>query len=79
MDWKLTTDDRVVQVDWLREFAANISEMGGDESSADEIVEFALSEDGLESWNITMPTWFDRHDRRLLIEMVEANIEEDTE
>lgn len=62
--------DRVQQVSWLREFASNIASNLG-EGTAEELVEYALSDEGRESWGIELPEWFSDHDRRLLIEWVE--------
>jgi predicted nucleic acid-binding Zn-ribbon protein len=70
MDARMTTNDRVRQVDWLREFAGNIASNLG-EGTAEELVEYALSDDGRESWGIELPEWFSDHDKRLLIEWVE--------
>lgn len=69
MDYRLTTEDRVAQVGWLREFAADIVQNLGD-GTAEELVEYALSDEGRESWAIEIPDWFDGHDRKLLTEMV---------
>ena len=59
---------------WLEELAANIEQaLGGGywtEGTAEEKVEYALSKEGREAWGITLPRWFDKHDRGLLTEMV---------
>jgi len=73
-DWRLDTDDRVQQVNWLRELAYNISQNLG-EGTAEELVEYALSDEGRESWDIELPSWFDDHDRGKLIEWVAENLE----
>ena len=65
--------DRVQQVSWLREFASNIASNLG-EGTAEELVEYALSDEGRESWGIELPEWFSDHDRRLLIEWVEEEL-----
>lgn len=62
-------EDRVKQVNWLRELAANIAANLG-EGSADELVEYALSDEGRESWGIDIPAWFDDHDRAFLVDCV---------
>jgi len=67
-DYRMTSDDRTDQVNWLQELAVNISENLG-EGTAEELVEFAMSTEG-EVWGIEWPEWFDDHDRRLLTEMV---------
>jgi len=66
-DWRLTTEDRVEQVNWLRELAGNIAANLGD-GTAEELVEYALSDEGRESWGIEIPEWFDDHDRGLLVQ-----------
>jgi len=67
-DYRMTTDDRVAQISWLRELATNIAQNLGD-GTAEELVEFAMSEDAA-CWEIDWPEWFDDHDRNLLTEMV---------
>jgi hypothetical protein len=62
-------DDRVAQVNWINEMAVNIAAYLG-EGTPEELVEFALSDEGRDSWGIAVPAWFDDHDRRLLIENV---------
>lgn len=69
MDWRMTTEDRAGQVSWLQELAANISSNLG-EGTAEELVDYALSDEGRDSWGIETPDWFDEHDRQLLIEIV---------
>ena len=69
MDDYMTTDDRVEQVNWLRELAVNISENLG-EGTAEELVEYAMSEEGA-VWGIEWPEWYDAQDCKLLIELVE--------
>lgn len=72
MDWRLTTTDRGIQMNWLCELSANlISNLG--EGTAEEIVEYALSNEGRDCWGITIPAWFDGHDRNLLVKMVADN------
>jgi len=60
--------DRVSQVNWLRELAVNIAENLG-EGTAEELVEYAHSEEG-KVWGIEWPDWYDEHDRKLLTELV---------
>ena len=72
MDWRMVTEDRVAQVDWLREFAANVAQNMG-EGTAEELVEYALSDEAGESWDIELPEWFDDHDRDLLVQMVRGD------
>ena len=69
-DYRMTTDDRVAQVSWLRELATNIAENLG-EGSAEELVEFAFESDTMETWGIEIPEWFDDADRALLVGLVE--------
>lgn len=73
MDWRLTTDDRMAQVGWLNELAANIAANLG-EGTAEELVAYAFSDEGRESWGIEVPQWFDAHDRGLLIKRVNDNL-----
>ena len=68
-DWRLTTENRTAQVGWLRELAGNIAANLG-EGSPLNLVEYALSDEGRESWGITIPEWFDNHDHNLLIGLV---------
>jgi predicted transcriptional regulator len=70
----METTDRVQQVNWLRELAYNISQNLG-EGTPEELVEYALSDEGRESWGIEIPSWFDDHDRGKLIEWVAENLE----
>lgn len=63
--------DRVQQVNWISELAGNIAENLG-EGTAEELVEYALSDEGKESWGIEIPTWFDDHDQKLLTALVQA-------
>ena len=68
-DYRLTTEDRTEQVNWLRELAGNIAANLGP-GTAEELVQYALSREGRESWGIEIPQWFDAHDRSLLIQWV---------
>lgn len=68
-DWRMDSDDRVVQIGWLNELAGNIAENLG-QGTAEELVEYALSEDGRESWEIELPEWFDEIDRQYLVRRV---------
>lgn len=72
-DYRMTTDDRVAQISWLRELAANIAENLG-EGTAEELVEFAFESDTMETWGIEIPEWFDDTDRALLVEMVAESL-----
>ena len=63
------TMDRTGQVDWIRNLADNIAANLG-EGTAGELVGYALSDEGRESWGIELPDWFDSHDRNLLIRFV---------
>ena len=69
----METTDRFKQMSWLRELAGNIAANLG-EGTAEELVEYALSHDGLWTWNIEAPSWFDEHDQRLLTNMVRRRI-----
>ena len=73
-DWRTITTDRTAQVNWLREMADNIAGNLG-EGTAEELVEYALSDEGRESWGIELPEWFDDHDRNLLIKWVGENLD----
>lgn len=53
--------------------ASNIASNLG-EGTAEELVEYALSDEGRESWGIELPEWFSDYDRRLLIEWVEEEL-----
>lgn len=64
--------DRVTQVNWINELAANMANMGG--GTAEEIIEYALSKEGQESWGIDLPDWFDDHDRWLLTQRVAESL-----
>jgi len=70
---EMETEDRVQQVGWLRQLAENIAAnlSGSPDDTADELVEYALSEEGRESWGIDLPYWFNDYDRGLLTEWVE--------
>jgi len=68
-DYRLTTDDRVEQVNWLQEIAGNIAENLG-EGTAEELVEYAMSDEGA-VWGIDWPEWFDDKDRELLVTFVD--------
>lgn len=71
----MDTTDRVAQVNWLRELAANIANISpAGECTAEEAVEYALSDEGRESWGIEIPGWFDGHDRRKLVEWVAESL-----
>ena len=65
--------DRVEQVNWIDELAGNIASWMG-EGTAEELVDYALSDEGRDSWNIELPDWFDGHDRRLLVQRVAREI-----
>ena len=65
--------DRVAQVNWIGELAGNIAANLGD-GTAEELVEYALSDEGRESWGIEIPDWFDDHDRGLLAERVAESL-----
>ena len=65
--------DRVAQVNWIEFLGANIAANLG-EGTAEELVEFALSAEGRESWGIEIPEWFDDYDRDLLTRCVAKNL-----
>ena len=69
-----TTMDRTAEVNAIRELAFNIASNLG-EGSADELVEYALSDEGRESWGIDIE--LDDHDRRLLVRFVEDNLSDE--
>ena len=72
-NWKLATEDRVEQVNWLRELAGNIAANLG-EGTAEELVQYALSHEGRESWGITIPDWYRLHDHSLLVRYVAESL-----
>ena len=61
--------DRVQQVNYLRELGCNIAQNLG-EGAAEELVEYALSTEGRESWGIEIPFEMDESDRELLTRFV---------
>ena len=67
------TTDRTKQVQWIRDLASNIADWVTSET-AEEAVEYARSEEGTRTWDITWPVWFDAHDEQVLIEFVERNL-----
>ena len=71
-DVRLTTQNRFMQVSWLRELARDIAWNADSGLAADALVEYALSDEHAE--RIELPSWFDEHDRRLLTRMVERRI-----
>lgn len=72
-DWRMTTEDRVGQVSWLNELAANLLDGPGnyDNPTAQDIVAYALSDEGRDSWGIELPEWFDAADRAYLVRRIE--------
>lgn len=70
----METTDRVQQVNWLRELASNIADWSTGAENAEELVEYATSDEGTQTWDITWPSWFGRHDQELLTAMVLNNI-----
>ena len=58
---------RVQQVNRIRELAENIASNLG-EGTAEELVEYALSDEGRESWGIEIE--LDDHDQRMLTRFV---------
>ena len=42
--------------------------------SAHDLVDYALSAEGRESWGIEIPDWLDDHDRGLLVDRVAAQL-----
>ena len=65
--------DRAAQINWIRELAENLSQNMGYQwgPTAKEVVDYALSDEGRESWGIEIPEWFDDYDRELLVRRVE--------
>jgi len=59
--------NRTQQIEFLRELAGNIASNLG-EGTAEELVEYALSDEGRESWGIDIE--LDAHDRELLVKFV---------
>jgi hypothetical protein len=68
-DPRMVSDDRTDQVSWFQELAGNIASNLG-EGTAEELVGYALSEEGAESWGVELPGWFDDYDRDLLTRFV---------
>ena len=70
-DYRLTTDDRVAQVSWLRDLCANIV-FGPDDpsTSAQDRVDYFCN-----TFPEELPKWFDDHDRKLLVEWVSESTE----
>ena len=64
---------RVAELNWMQELAENIRQNLG-EGSPEELVEYALSDEGRESWGIEIPEWFDGHDREVLTDMVAGQL-----
>ncbi len=63
--------DRTDEINELRNLAANIAANLG-EGTAEELVEYALSDEGRSSWGIDGE--FDDHDRALLIRFVSESL-----
>ena len=70
----METTDRVQQVNWLRDLAGNLAAWSTGGETAEELVEYARSEEGTRCWDITWPLWFDAHDERLLAGLVAQRI-----
>lgn len=64
--------DRTAEVNRIRELAGNIAANLG-EGTAEELVEYALSDEGRESWGIDID--LDDHDRALLTRFVAEALE----
>ena len=62
-------EDRVKRVDAIYELAENIAVNLG-EGTAEELVDYALSDEGRESWGIELADWFDEADREFLVSRV---------
>ena len=62
-DWRMTTDNREAQVEFLRDLAANLT-FGSDDptTSAQDRVDYYCEEFANE-----LPEWFDDHDKALLV------------
>lgn len=58
-------EDRTKQISELRKLADTVAHYGG--SSAEDIVEFALNTEV----QMPLPSWFDSHDRTILVRFVE--------
>jgi len=67
--------DRTQQVDWLKELASNLVEAVNDGETAADVVAYARSDEGTRAYNIDWPGWFSNHDRWLLVEMVEQELD----
>jgi len=66
--------DPVARHNQIRELAFNIASNLG-EGTAEELVEYALSDEGRESWGIDIE--LDDHDRALLVRCVEDNLSDE--
>ena len=71
----METNDRVAQVNWLNYLAANIADNLG-EGTAEELAEYALSDEGRKAWGIKLPSWFDDFDRQFLIAAIAYYLEQ---
>ncbi len=67
--------DRVAQINWIRQLAANLTDSAPTEVTvAEDLVAYALSDTGRLEQSIELPEWFDSHDRGLLVEYVQENL-----
>lgn len=72
----MDTEDRVQQVNWIRELAGNMVGISPEGQTAEQIVEYALSDEGSQTWLIDWPAWFDAHDKGLLTRFVRESLDE---
>ena len=66
-DYRLTTDDRLTQINWITELAADIT-FSNITGTPEELVDWTLQQ--MELNHEQLPEWFDDHDRQLLIDCV---------
>jgi hypothetical protein len=68
-------DDRVKQVDWIRELAGDIAAYSGVETvdQVEEAISMWLNPE--DAWKLDLPRWFDDHDRKLLVRWVKEGLQ----
>jgi len=67
-DWRLTTDNRIEQVNYLTELAADLETTRPVECTAQEQVDWYCEESADQ-----LPAWFTDHDRALLVRFMEED------
>ena len=69
----MDTEDRVQQVNWIRQYASDLVDSQPPECTAEEIVEYALNDVDRDPRD-ELPSWFDTHDRSLLLRFVKEEM-----